>query len=477
MPSSDDDNKGPTYGRLSLSSQFLLANLAIVVIGLVAIGAWVSIHLESSVLSRTTAIAALYVESIMAPHLQPLANQPRLDPTEIAAFDRLMSESALGEQIVAFRIWSPDGEVLYSPNRELIGQRFPVFSGLARALNGEVAAEVRSLRGDEIAFELQRWPRLLEVYVPVRERGGSRILAVTEFYQVPDELDRAVAQARFQAWAVVSGAALVSYLLLAAIVKPGSDTIVRQEKALRKQVAELSRLLEQNAQLHERTLQAAGRTTALNEQALRRISADLHDGPGQELALALLRMDALEGRFQAAGIGDVGEDFEIVRGAVRDALAEIRAVSAGLRLPELAPLSVAEVAERAVRDHKRRGGAPVSLHLENLPAEAPFPIKIALFRSLQEALSNATRHGAGAAVSAQVSAEDDRLCLSVSDRGPGFIPEQVPTNGHLGLAGMRERAELLGGSFDVDSAPGRGTTIRVTWPYVERGEVCEIPSA
>jgi signal transduction histidine kinase len=477
LPGSDNNEKRPTYGRLSLSSQFLLANLAIVVIGLVAIGAWVSIHLESSVLSRTTAIAALYVESIMAPHLQPLASRTRLDAAEVAAFDRLMSESALGEQIVAFRIWSPEGEVLYSPNRELIGQRFPVFSGLARALNGEVAAEVRSLRGGENAFELQRWSRLLEVYVPVRERGGSRILAVTEFYQVPDELDRAVAQARFQAWAVVSGAALVSYLLLAAIVKPGSDTIVRQEKALRKQVAELSRLLEQNAQLHERTLQAAGRTTALNEQALRRISADLHDGPGQELALALLRMDALEGRFQAAGIGDVGEDFEIVRGAVRDALAEIRAVSAGLRLPELAPLSVAEVAERAVRDHKRRGGAPVALHMENLPAEAPFPIKIALFRSLQEALSNATRHGAGAAVSARVSAEDDRLCLTVSDRGPGFIPEQVPTNGHLGLAGMRERAELLGGSFDVDSAPGRGTTICVAWPYAERGEVCEIPSA
>jgi signal transduction histidine kinase len=462
---------------LSLANQFLLANMAIVVIGLVAIGAWVSHHLEGAVLNRTAAIAALYVESIMAPHLQPLASRPRLDAAEIAAFDRLMTESALGDQIVHFRILSPNGEVLYSPNHELIGQRFPVHAGLERALKGEVAAEVRSLREDESEFLGQRWSRLLEVYVPVREGGGTRILAVTEFYQVPNELDRAVAQARFQAWAVVSGAALVSYFLLAAIVKPGSDTIVRQERALRKQVAELSQLLEQNAQLHERMLQAAGRTTALNEQALRRISADLHDGPGQELALALLRLDALEARFEAAGVGEVGEDFEIVRGAVRDALAEIRAVSAGLRLPELEPLSLAAVAERAVRDHKRRGGAPTELHLENLPLEAPLPIKIALFRSLQEALSNATRHGRGAAVSAWVSTEDGRLCLTVSDRGPGFIPEEVPTNGHLGLAGMRERAELLGGSFDVDSAPGRGTIIRVTWPYEERREACEIPSA
>ena len=82
--------------------------------------------------------------------------------------------------------------------------------------------------------------------------------------------------------------------------------------------------------LQERVRLAAGRTTALNEQALRRISADLHDGPGQALALALLRLDSLESPADARST-----DFATVHGAVRDALNEVRSISAGLRLPEL----------------------------------------------------------------------------------------------------------------------------------------------
>jgi signal transduction histidine kinase len=81
------------------------------------------------------------------------------------------------------------------------------------------------------------------------------------------------------------------YLLLAGFIQQASDTIARQELSLRTQVAQLTDLLEQNAELHERVRRAATRTTALNERVLRRISAELHDGPAQELGLALLRLD------------------------------------------------------------------------------------------------------------------------------------------------------------------------------------------
>ena len=258
---------------------------------------------------------------------------------------------------------------------------------------------------------------------------------------------------------MVAGIGLVTYLLLASIVKRGSDTIRRQQR-------ELERRLEQNSRLHERVRQAAGRTTALNEQALRRISADLHDGPGQALSLALLRLDALQAPCPANAEGCIRTraDFETVHTAVRDALTDLRAISAGLRLPELERLTVSEVALRAIDDHQRRSGVSVQRRLESLPDQAPLAIKIALLRTLQEALSNATRHGKGADVQVELDGAGDRLRLRVSDHGPGFDTRLAERSGGLGLAGMRERAELLGGAFEVDSAVGVGTTVQACWP-------------
>ena len=156
---------------------------------------------------------------------------------------------------------------------------------------------------------------------------------------------------------------------------------------------------------------------------------------------------------------------------MRDALSEMRAISAGLRLPELDSLSVAAVAARAIDDHQRRSGTPVARRLDNLPEQAPLPIKITLLRTLQEALSNATRHGAGQQVEVQLRGDGDTLRLTVCDRGPGFDPlASPPPSDRLGLAGMRERSELLGGTFEVQSAPGAGTLLCACWPLLVRAD-------
>jgi signal transduction histidine kinase len=240
---------------------------------------------------------------------------------------------------------------------------------------------------------------------------------------------------------------------------------------LEQAIARANRLLEKNRRLHDRVRHAAQRTTDLNEQALRRIGADLHDGPCQALALALLRIETLRERV-AEGDRSVGNDFHVIAAAVRDGLAEVRAISAGLRLPELAPLTVAEVAERALREHERRSGQAVQRHLD-APEQAPLAIKIALFRALQEALSNATRHGGGTGIVTRLWTQGDELWLAVSDHGRGFVPEQAELKGRLGLASMRERAELLGGSMWIETRLGHGTTVRLSWPLQEADDRLE----
>jgi signal transduction histidine kinase len=454
----------------SLAARFLVVNAVVVLITSVAIGLLVGQQIENGVINRTASLAALYVESLVEPQLQGLAARSALTSDEIRGLSGLLTETPVGQGIVSFKVWSTQGQVLYSPYTPLIGQAFDVDASLAQAVRGEVTAHLSDLGDPEnVSYEQTHWTRLLETYVPVRARGTDRIVAVTEFYQLPDELEAEVGAARQRSWALVALVAVLSYLVLAGVVKQGSDTISRQEREMRSRVDELSRLLAQNARLDERVRHAAASSTTLNEQALRRVSADLHDGAGQALALALLRLDVARARSASRGADELEVDLTVVHDALADGLEDMRAVAAGIRLPELETRTLSEVAERAAEDHEERSGTPVDLVLRALPGQAPHPIKIALFRTLQEALSNATRHAGGVDVRVKLQGDGGLLRLEVSDGGSGFDPTTVPTAGHLGLAGMRERAELLGGSFRVESQPGHGTVVVASWPLGEGG--------
>jgi signal transduction histidine kinase len=442
--------------RWSLARQFLIAHFGVVLLGVILTGVWIGNEIESSVLNRTASVTALYVDSLITPRLQNLATSAWLSSDQMAEFDRLVTGTALGQGVVVFKIWSPQGRVLYSLDRSLIGRQFAASDEFQTALSGQVVSDMSDLSEPENVRERAQWSHLIEVYAPVRRDLDGQIIAINEFYLLPDALEAEIADARLRAWLLIGGLGIVLYLLTAGMVKRGSDMIEQQQSRLQEQVAEL-------ATLHERVLQAASRTTALNEQSLRRISADLHDGPAQVLALASLRMDALG---QACG---ENADFSIVQDSLRDALKEVRAISSGLRLPELEAVPVSEVLERALLEHERRSGVRAERQLERLPTRVPLAVKIALVRTLQEALSNATRHAPGAEQLVRAWGQGGHLYMEVTDRGPGFDLSKTADfdSGHLGLAGMRERAELLGGSFTVRTAPGAGTTVRACWPLVE----------
>ena len=99
------------------------------------------------------------------------------------------------------------------------------------------------------------------------------------------------------------------------------------------------------------------------------------------------------------------------------------------------------------------------------------PIRITVYRLIQEALNNAFRHAGGAGQHVRVGSQDDGMLVEVSDRGPGFQPELVSgQEGHLGLSGMRERVESLGGVFRIESRVGEGTKVIAFLPYGTEGE-------
>lgn len=452
---------------LSLARRYLLLSLVVVVAGGGIVAYVLGQLIETSAINRTTSVTALYVESFVVPELQSLATSPTLSQPEIASLQRLLTDSPLSQNIVSFRIWSTEGRVLYSPLSELIGREFAVSDERGQAGRGAVIGKISDLTDPENIYERQHWNRLIEIYLPVRASGSSRIIAVAEIYQLSDDLEAEVNNDRLIAWGLVAGATILAYLALVRVVRQGSETILRQQGELTQRVGELSDLLDQNARLSDRIRHAAARTTALTELERRRIGSDLHDGPSQTLAFAALRLDAVEGRLEAAGQTD-DVDLRAVRSALQHALADMRTIAAGLRTPELERATPAEIVRRAVAEHERRAATRAAVDIRGIPPVAPLATKIALYRILSEALSNTARHGGGTGVEVKASeAEGGYLAIEVRDKGPGFDSTQQPGEGHLGLAGMRERAELLGGQFELESGPGVGTRVRALLPLAE----------
>ena len=456
--------------HLSLAQQFMLASLAVLICCMAGVGWWVSKQIQAGVIHETAGTTALYMTSVVAPLLQELADKNQLEPEHIKSLDHLVRDTPLGRQVISFKVWSRDGKILYSTNPELIGKIYPMSPEGLRAWRGNVISGISDLEDPEHVGERELYEHLLETYSPVRHQKSSEIIAVAEFYQTVDELEEQLAKARMSTWLVVGGATLIMYILLAGIVRRGSDTIRAQQIELRDKVSQLTDLLAQNKRLSERVRRAATGGTARHERFLKRISAELHDGPAQALGFALLRLDSVIAHStRSAGnmitLPQANEDLDLIQSSLGEALTEIRAFSSGLVLPELDELSLRETLVRVGRFHERRTDTEVELDLDGAPEHASLPLKITVYRFVQEALANAYRHAGGRGQKVSVTREADQLHIDVSDLGPGFDWNDGKQNGeHLGLEGMRQRVESIGGTFQIQSEIGLGTHVIADLP-------------
>jgi len=196
---------------------------------------------------------------------------------------------------------------------------------------------------------------------------------------------------------------------------------------------------------------ASGRSTALNERYLRRIGAELHDGPAQLLALASLRLGSAT--LTAGSREGTRREVGAVRSILDDAMREIRDISRGLTLPQIEGMTLSELITAAVAAHERRRGTPVPVSGRAPDRPLGQSEKICVYRFLQEGLNNASRHAPGAPQRIEVVSSDGELSVAVIDAGPGFDQERKSATG-LGLAGLRERVDSLGGDFAVETSAG-----------------------
>jgi hypothetical protein len=448
------------FQRISLARQFLLASALGMLVGVGATGTWVGHRIEASEINRDGQITAVYVESNLAAPLAELLTNGSLGANTRRLLDETFVTGPLAREIVRFKLWTPDGVIHYSSRRDQEGRRFRLDEDLVHAFAGQLQVHVTDLEGPDNAAERERWHHLIEVYVPLRARGSGQVAAVAEFYQSMDKIDTDIRSDQQQSWMAIVFAALLLYSGLYALVHRASLTITHQQSDLQSQLLHLKHLLDENRAMNLRLQQAGAQTTSMSELSLRRIAADLHDGPAQDLAFALLTLDERRG----AAAARPGDSTSRLRECLQRAMDMLRNIAGGLVVPGMTQLGLADVVHRAVADASRKSEVTIAIQIDESLGPAPEAAKITAYRVLQEALANSLRHAPGHAPRVTAMLRGGRLCIEVADDGPGFDTRSPVAAGHLGLAFLRERLLLLGGTLEIESAPGAGTLLRAVIP-------------
>ncbi len=213
---------------------------------------------------------------------------------------------------------------------------------------------------------------------------------------------------------------------------------------------------------------ASRRLMEVAERELQRILLDIHDGPVQAMYAALSQVDLVRRALDAGTPESKAEALERlsrIRTLLELGLNEVRTFIGEFRPPQFGEKQLQELLESLALQHEAMTDTAVTLDVAvNVPSVA-LPVKIALYRVMQEALSNAYRHGGARHVTVRVfPAAAARVAVEIIDDGAGFDPTTPLTPDHFGLSGMRDRVETIGGTYTLRSSPGAGTTVHVEVP-------------
>jgi PAS domain S-box-containing protein len=222
--------------------------------------------------------------------------------------------------------------------------------------------------------------------------------------------------------------------------------------------------LSERRRIDERRAELASLLVSAQEDERRRIAGEVHDDPLQALIALSLELQILERRtteesFRTA----IGE----LRGSIKEAIEQLRGLLFELHPPGLELGDLGESIKELIRRYEASGGPKVTF--DDALAKAPTPEEaVALFRITAEALTNVRKHANATTVSVSLADSQGGITLSVADDGAGIVGDtNAVVPGHLGVASMRARAAREGGSLEISSQPGRGTTVAAWIPRRE----------
>ena len=420
----------------------------VVQFGLAGVAATLVVSVAAAVLLREEGIdaavhdaeelASLVSEGIVEPHLTPGVLTGR--PDQVRRFDRTIRRRVVSrEPVVRVKIWSPTGEIVYSDEPRLIGDRYELedrdFDVLA---SGIPNAEPSNLSQPENRFE-RGYGELFEVYRPIDGPDGQPLLFESYIQS------STVAESGERMWLELAPLMIGALVVLAMLQLPLAWSLARR---LRRGEAERVRLLE--------------RTMDASETERRRIAQDLHDGVVQDLAGVSYAMAAAAERSRY-GSGKESASFERAAAQTRQSLRELRALLVNIYPQDLHRAGL-QAALSDLATTVRSEGVDAQVDIQS-GLDLPKPTEALFYRGAQEGLRNVVAHSGAEHASVSVAQHDGVATLKVSDDGVGFKPNgQGSQPGHLGLRVLADLVKEAGGTWELDSAPGRGTRIEMAVP-------------
>jgi signal transduction histidine kinase len=221
------------------------------------------------------------------------------------------------------------------------------------------------------------------------------------------------------------------------------------------------------------------RVVGAQEAERQRIARELHDATGQSLTAIALGLRGTE-TMLTSDLAVASAQIRELKSFTTNALGELRQLIADLRPSHLDDLGLVAALQWYIQEFNKRFPIQTELSVEGDRIRLPSEYETVLFRITQEALNNVARHANASRAAVELEIEPTKVRLSICDDGRGFDLEEVlrgdGSHTGWGLLGIQERATLIGGQYEVDSAPGRGTTIRVQVPLlVEAEDVKDTP--
>lgn len=200
------------------------------------------------------------------------------------------------------------------------------------------------------------------------------------------------------------------------------------------------------------------------EEERKRVSREIHDGPAQLMANVLIRSELLEKIYVEKGTDAARAEIKDLRVMVRDSLKEVRRIIYDLRPMALDDLGLVPTLDKYLRNVKERSGKTVELHALGQSRRFPTKMEIAIFRLIQESVSNAVKHSDANLIEVKLEFTQKFISLYIRDDGKGFDTSKPAKSNSFGMMGMRERVELLEGTLKVKSRLNYGTSVYIQIP-------------
>ena len=202
------------------------------------------------------------------------------------------------------------------------------------------------------------------------------------------------------------------------------------------------------------------------------LSRNLHDGPIQSLVNLGFSLQIIKEILQEERVGKAEGNLQKMGDEIKGAISELRSVCNDLRPPELSRLGVRRALQENIKEfHQKHPSIRITTDFSDDPNLLPDPIALVFYRIYQQALNNIVRHAEASEVSVRLMIDPQQVCFEIHDNGKGFSKPldwvSYAREGHLGIVGMKERAEAIGGTFQLVSQPGEGTLVQVIVPLAD----------